>query len=590
MGLIISISLRNLFRQKRRNILLGIAIAVGVMVLVMASAFSKGISDVLFNKIITYTSGHIAIDFHEKGGMQSQIFRDKDRIDKIINENIPNTVNKNESLGIFTRAIGNGKSDNVVVVGIDYSDPEMLTPAQKKKQKEDEDAFRTVEGKWEDLNRKDVANPGLISIEKAKELNVKLGDSIRVRFQNVFGQWQAATITIVGVLKNENVFMNAVMFIKLTDLKGLMGYKPFETGPIQINIPNPKEAKQLADKLHAALQPGLAAVHGDVKTSRGTALAATVMAFKSTESAIKFVKENLKLEAGDMEAVTAKDGVALSSPLAVKLGKNVGDTVEFSYKNKLEDKITIVKYVVKGIYEPKGFTGEDVILMNENKLYESYFENLPEQVGLEYLPKKGEKIYEILATEWVLLERSKSTDDLMKKMKDIGKKKYKGVTVDVNSMYESASDILKLEYVLKGITGFAGLILFFIILIGVVNTLRMTIRERTREIGTVRAIGMQKKDVRNTFIFETFFLTLFASIAGVIMAVVLIALLSQITMNTEGNPMAMLLVKQHLHFIYAPEEIAFIIVFIHIIAVGTAFFPARKAAEMSPSAALRHYE
>ena len=67
-----------------------------------------------------------------------------------------------------------------------------------------------------------------------------------------------------------------------------------------------------------------------------------------------------------------------------------------------------------------------------------------------------------------------------------------------------ASEVLKLEQVLNLITIIAVLILFFIILIGVVNTLRMTIRERTREIGTIRAIGMQKKDVRNVFILESF--------------------------------------------------------------------------------------
>ena len=48
-------------------------------------------------------------------------------------------------------------------------------------------------------------------------------------------------------------------------------------------------------------------------------------------------------------------------------------------------------------------------------------------------------------------------------------------------MYEGASDILKLEGVLNSITFIAVLLLFFIILVGVINTLRMTIKERTRK-------------------------------------------------------------------------------------------------------------
>jgi ABC-type antimicrobial peptide transport system permease subunit len=77
--------------------------------------------------------------------------------------------------------------------------------------------------------------------------------------------------------------------------------------------------------------------------------------------------------------------------------------------------------------------------------------------------------------------------------------------------------VVQLEGALNLITLIAVLVLFFIILIGVVNTLRMTIRERTREIGTNRAIGMQAYDVRNTFLFETFFLAFFACITGILL-------------------------------------------------------------------------
>ena len=48
MPVLFNISFRNLVRQKRRNVLLGITIAFGAMVLVLANAFSHGISKVLF--------------------------------------------------------------------------------------------------------------------------------------------------------------------------------------------------------------------------------------------------------------------------------------------------------------------------------------------------------------------------------------------------------------------------------------------------------------------------------------------------------------------------------------------------------------
>jgi putative ABC transport system permease protein len=134
------------------------------------------------------------------------------------------------------------------------------------------------------------------------------------------------------------------------------------------------------------------------------------------------------------------------------------------------------------------------------------------------------------------------------------------------------------------------MVLFFIILIGVVNTLRMTIRERTREIGTVRAIGMQKNDVRNTFLLETFFLSLFSTIAGTLAAFAVMAGLSLIKINPQDNPIGMLLVNGHLNF--APTIIGTVLytALILLIAVATAYFPARRAAKMSAASALRHYE
>ena len=196
----------------------------------------------------------------------------------------------------------------------------------------------------------------------------------------------------------------------------------------------------------------------------------------------------------------------------------------------------------------------------------------------------------ILATEWILLPRTKTTDDYQKKVKNVGKKKWKGTVLDVSTMYETASDVLKLEGVLKLITLVAVLILFFIILIGVVNTLRMSIRERTREIGTIRAVGMQKKQVVQMFVCEILYLTLISSFFGTILAFISMSLLKLIKFNMTDNPLGILLLNEKLYFFPQVSHIAANILVILGIALFTAYFPARRAANMSSVEALRHYE
>ena len=116
---IISISFRNLVRQKRRNILLGVAIAFGTLVIVLANAFSHGISEVLFERIVRYTNGHVAISYVRNGNVMNQVFHDDARIFDAIKAVAPSHVRAEEAVGILGRAIGNGVADNVYLVGVD---------------------------------------------------------------------------------------------------------------------------------------------------------------------------------------------------------------------------------------------------------------------------------------------------------------------------------------------------------------------------------------------------------------------------------------------------------------------------------------
>ncbi|MCX5790685.1 MAG: hypothetical protein NTY45_00450, partial [Elusimicrobia bacterium] len=103
--LLIKLSLRNLLRQKRRNLLLGSAMAIGVAILITANAFSHGISDIMFNKVMRYVTGHVAVRFNERGGVMREIFRDRERAWAAV-KGEPVIKDADESIGMFSRAIG----------------------------------------------------------------------------------------------------------------------------------------------------------------------------------------------------------------------------------------------------------------------------------------------------------------------------------------------------------------------------------------------------------------------------------------------------------------------------------------------------
>lgn len=596
MNVILRISLRNLLRQKRRNILLGSAMAFGTMILVLASSFSHGISDVLFNKIVVYVAGHVSVSFSESGDMYKQVFHDGERMIGIVKKELSDITQIQEALGIFSRAIGNGKSDNVIMVGVDLKQTINVKQSDEVKRKEQEEYkqnFKTVEGDFLDINNPKFENPVAVSVEKAKYLNIKKGDILRIRYSDINGQSQAARLNVVAIFKPANSFMSMPVFLEVADLKRLAGYGPHDIAALYLRIKDAKKfAAKDADKLHDAMQSYTAVIFGDL-VSKTKKARASVLGFRGDSVSHRLLIKSLALVNGDTGAAFGKNGSVMAQPLAVQLGIKPGDSCTVTYTTKYEPHAVSVKYPVKAVFKPVSGMRENVFLVNEKSFYSAFYGNWPQDAQAlpgAYFPKKSDSLYSAFDPEWLLLKRARSTDDAKKQMRDMASTKFKGAVVDVESMYEMASDVLKLESALNLITFGAVLVLFFIILIGVINTLRMTIRERTREIGTVRAIGMQKKDVRNSFVLETVFLGLFSAIAGTALAFLAMFGLSRITFRTEDNPMSMLLVNSHLNFVPSIGATISYIALIVVISMVTAYFPARRAAKMSAADALRHFE
>ncbi len=563
--------------------------AFGVMILIIANSFSTGVSDILFNKIVVYVSGHVKVSINEGKGQMLSIFRDKERLMKIIKANSYDVEDFDESIGFITRAIGNGKAENMVLVGVETG-----KTLSEKQQKELDESFHVENnGSFKDLGNTNVENPIILSKEKAKVLNVKTNDIVRIKYRNIFGQTQSSRLTVVGILSTDNIFMQGVMFVEQKNIKEMLGYRPYECGDISITLKDARtNAKGVADKIQKALVPGRAFIYGTVRIN-GIESKTTVLPYMGDDDSKKQIEKGFTLVSGSMDDILSKTGVMVPQTLASKMGIRAGQKIEVRFQPKFEKNIASFTAEVKGIFKPTDETGNETIFMHEAVFYPRFYENIPDltiDAKNAFAPPRNAVFAGAMGKEWVRLERSASSDDLKKKMRQVAKKKIKAATIDVTSMYEAASDVLKLEGALKLITLGAVLVLFFIILIGVVNTLRMTIRERTREIGTIRAIGMQKIDVQSIFIMETTMLTFIAAVTGTIAAFIMMGILMLVPFNVTDNPMGILLVNQHLHFVPTFAGVAGNMLLIIAIAAATSFFPARRAAKLSAADALRHYE
>lgn len=138
-------------------------------------------------------------------------------------------------------------------------------------------------------------------------------------------------------------------------------------------------------------------------------------------------------------------------------------------------------------------------------------------------------------------------------------------------------DVIK--YVMLGFAGVAVLVGIFLI----VNTFSMLIAQRTRELGLLRALGADRRQVRRSVLIEAVLLGLVGSTlglaAGIGLAFGLIRLMSAFGMNLKATEMV----------IGWPTPVSAYVVGVGVTFVA-AYLPARRAAGVSPMAALADAE
>jgi ABC-type lipoprotein release transport system permease subunit len=376
------ISLRNLLRQKRRNIFLGSAMAFGVMILIIANSFAHGVSDIMFNKVVVYMTGHVGVMTNEGGGKRLPIFRDRERLFDIIERSVDRDQIKNteEAVGIFCRALGKGKADNVVLVGIDMSKQYSAEELE-----EFDASFHIVEGSYNDIRRTNIENPIILPRVKADSLNLKMNDIVRFRFRNVYGQDSSARCRVVGLISNDNIFMQAVMFVELANLKDMMGYRPWECGNVQITLKNPaRDAAKVADAIHGALKPGDAFMTAHV--SGVSSARATVLPFMADDESKRLMAASFRLSAGNMEKVLSKDGVMVSAKLAAAMGASVGSKISVTYRPKFVDRAHTFTCEINGLFIRASYTGDSTIYMHETVFYRIFYAFLPDLAAARRVP------------------------------------------------------------------------------------------------------------------------------------------------------------------------------------------------------------
>jgi len=135
---------------------------------------------------------------------------------------------------------------------------------------------------------------------------------------------------------------------------------------------------------------------------------------------------------------------------------------------------------------------------------------------------------------------------------------------------------------------FLGIILFALAF-GIINTMLMVVLERTKEIGMLKAIGMNKKKLFNMIMLESVFMSLIGGVFGMLISKFFIILSSKNGINFSGYSEGFEELGFSAHIFPSIDNFYFILCAILIVITGViaSIYPALKALKLNPADAIR---
>ncbi len=162
-----------------------------------------------------------------------------------------------------------------------------------------------------------------------------------------------------------------------------------------------------------------------------------------------------------------------------------------------------------------------------------------------------------------------------------------GIAAEAGDWQKAAGPYAQSVDVLRIVFTIAVIILAVVAVIIIMNTLVVSIIERTGEIGTMRALGAGKGFVRSMFMAETTALSLTFGLVGIVLAFVIVAVLNAIGIEASNQFFEILFGGKVLKAFVDPMSVVGSLILIVAVGIAAHFYPVAVALRIQPVRAMQ---
>jgi len=223
--MLLSLSWRNIWRNKVRSLVIIFSIALGIFAGVAATAFMKGLAEQRIQKVIKTELSYIQI--HKPGFRQNSDFKSympnaQELTTKIAE--IPHVTGVSKRIIVQAMVASAETASGVLIAGINTDEEQKVTSIHDK----------IIDGAYFEGIKK---NPVVIGKKLAKKLNVRVRSKVVITLQDTANNVVTGLFRVAGIYTtNNNIYDESHIFVRYHELSKLTSLPKGAAHEIAINI------------------------------------------------------------------------------------------------------------------------------------------------------------------------------------------------------------------------------------------------------------------------------------------------------------------------------------------------------------------